>query len=268
MEELFPESKSIDRVADKLVKVHTKSGLAQVTLFHIEFQGYYDKHFKERMFTYYYRLLDRYRLPISVLTIFTDKKAEIEDTTYRTSCLGTNLIFDFPVFYVNDYEPSYYDKFNNPIAEALKVAWYFQDQFKRNFKTDDLLNEMKFRLCRELLNKGYDKELIRHLISFIKHYVNFKKEEYYTIFDQKIETFTKPQHPMGLLEVVREAELNFREQKGIEKGREEGREEEITKVVRNMLKANLTIDIIANLAEVELGFVLKVKNEMQEAKKL
>ena len=78
---------------------------------------------------------------------------------------------------------------------------------------------------------------------------------------------------MGLLEVVREAELNFREQKGIEKGREEGRKEareevikNTTKIVRNMLKANLKVEAIADLADVTIEFVLKIKTEMENNK--
>ena len=65
---------------------------------------------------------------------------------------------------------------------------------------------------------------------------------------------------MGLLEVVREAELNFREQKGIIK--------KATKIVRNMLKANLNTETIADLAEVSTEFVLEIKTEMKEKKEL
>ncbi|MCU0469742.1 MAG: Rpn family recombination-promoting nuclease/putative transposase [Arcicella sp.] len=61
LEQLFPISENNRRFADKLVKVYTKEGNEKWILVHIEVQGYEDKNFADRMFTYYYRIFDKYQ---------------------------------------------------------------------------------------------------------------------------------------------------------------------------------------------------------------
>ena len=62
MAEMYPEphKKSDTRFVDKLVKVYTTAGTARYLLIHIEVQGQYDKEFTKRMFTYFYRIYDRF----------------------------------------------------------------------------------------------------------------------------------------------------------------------------------------------------------------
>jgi hypothetical protein len=60
LEQLYPnQDKPKQRYVDKLVKVFTKDNTEKWILVHIEVQGYKDKDFGERMFTYYYRILDK-----------------------------------------------------------------------------------------------------------------------------------------------------------------------------------------------------------------
>ena len=61
LETLFPDSEPHGRIADKLIKVRLTTGADFFILIHIEFQGYEDSAFAGRMFTYYYRIFDRYR---------------------------------------------------------------------------------------------------------------------------------------------------------------------------------------------------------------
>ena len=68
---LFPKSKNPKRRNDKLIKAHMKSGEEQWILVHIEVQGYGDDEFEERMFTYYYRIFDKYRKKVLALAIFS-----------------------------------------------------------------------------------------------------------------------------------------------------------------------------------------------------
>lgn len=50
LEQLFPESETPNRRADKLVKVYLKDGTEQWILVHVEVQRYEDKVFGKRMF--------------------------------------------------------------------------------------------------------------------------------------------------------------------------------------------------------------------------
>ena len=70
LEQLFPtEEIEAPKFVDKLVKVFTKTGEEDWILVHIEVQGYDDKDFAKRMFTYFYRILDKYGKPVTAIAI-------------------------------------------------------------------------------------------------------------------------------------------------------------------------------------------------------
>lgn len=62
LQNLYPEIADLSdvRFVDKLVKVFTTDGDEKWVLIHIEVQGYYDRNFAERMYTYFRRILDSY----------------------------------------------------------------------------------------------------------------------------------------------------------------------------------------------------------------
>jgi hypothetical protein len=72
LEERFPQdSPEHPKLVDKLLKVFTLDGKEEWILIHVEVQGYADPHFSQRMFTYFYRLYDRYQKPVTALVIFS-----------------------------------------------------------------------------------------------------------------------------------------------------------------------------------------------------
>ena len=145
----------------------------------------------ERMFQYYYRLRDRFGLPVSVFVIFTEEEAAKVQNVYKEECWETEMIFQFPTFRLDEYDPYEHDHLNNPMAEALKVAWFGLKKNKSIFKTDEGLLDLKIKLYRELLKKGYNKKLIRSLRAFIKNYISLDKPEFYDKFKRKIENIIK-----------------------------------------------------------------------------
>jgi hypothetical protein len=60
------------RLADKLFKVWRKDGREAWLLIHVEVQGRKERDFPERMFTYNYRIYDRYHRPVVGLAILCD----------------------------------------------------------------------------------------------------------------------------------------------------------------------------------------------------
>src|SRR5258708_5484703 len=60
------------RLLDKLFKVYLKDGSEQWVLIHIEVQGQKDEEFPKRMFTYWYRIYDKYQKPLVSCAILTD----------------------------------------------------------------------------------------------------------------------------------------------------------------------------------------------------
>src|SRR6201999_2023668 len=89
--ELYPEpEKSTDtRIADKLVQVYRKNGQEEWLLIHLEVQGKAEKNFPERMFRYYYRILDRWRRPVTAVAIFTGKDSHLIPDCYVHRFFGT-----------------------------------------------------------------------------------------------------------------------------------------------------------------------------------
>ena len=58
-QQISKASKSRKKIVDKLVKVYLKDGAEKWLLIHIEIQGQQKKDFARRMFTYYYRIVDK-----------------------------------------------------------------------------------------------------------------------------------------------------------------------------------------------------------------
>ncbi len=52
------------KFVDKLVRVKTVDNKAHIVFFHVEVQGRKEEGFEERLFHYYCRLYDKYKLPI------------------------------------------------------------------------------------------------------------------------------------------------------------------------------------------------------------
>ena len=74
-EQLFPpesNGKGV-RYVDKLVKVFLKDGREQFILCHVEIQSNKGRgDLAERMFRYFYRISDRYKVPITAIAILAD----------------------------------------------------------------------------------------------------------------------------------------------------------------------------------------------------
>lgn len=73
-ETLFPPEKSNKgkRFVDKLVKVYMKGGGEQFIFCHIEVQSNKGNNdLEKRMFEYYYKITDRYQVPVCAIAILT-----------------------------------------------------------------------------------------------------------------------------------------------------------------------------------------------------
>ncbi len=75
LEQLFPpeEDEFSVKIVDKLAKVYTREGAEEWILVHCEVQGEYKSDFPQRMYTYFYRIFDKYGKRISAYAILTEK---------------------------------------------------------------------------------------------------------------------------------------------------------------------------------------------------
>jgi hypothetical protein len=256
---IYPEANTENkqRQADLLVKVFLKNGVEKWLLIHIEVQGYQDETFPFRMYVYNYRSFDRFGKKVTALAILTDDNANFRPNFYEDTTWGTTIRYDYQMFKLLDYKVSYFDESPNPFASVLQVARaYIQN---KRFKSDNDLLELKVQLFRIMLSKGHDKKTIRAITNFIKHYVSFKKNDFYNKFEEQFHIITKTNKSMGLLELVE----TMAKKESFEQGAQEERTKMIRKVARKMLFKENSIEDIIDILECSEEEVLEIQLEYQ-----
>ncbi|MCF2447562.1 hypothetical protein L0657_26640 [Dyadobacter sp. CY345] len=258
LEQLFPtEDIEAPKFVDKLVKVFTKSGKEDWILVHIEVQGYDDKEFARRMFTYFYRILDKYGKPVTAIAIFTDANHKFRPHEYAYEYLGTKCIFQFNNFKIADQSEIGLLTNENPFS--IIVLTIMLALKKKNLNDEELYN-LKFSLAKNLLARNIAKRKINDLLIFLQRYVSFADPYYNVKFDKKIEELTENQKTMGIRELVLDLAKKEGIKEGITKGVEKGIEQSKTEFVKNLLQtAKFSVSEIANLADVTERFVIDVQ---------
>ena len=250
LQQLYPEpgNDTETRFVDKLVKVFATSGEEKWVLIHIEVQGYGDKNFARRMYQYFYRIFDRYGIPVTAIAIFTDAHPAFLTNQYINEFAGTEMVYRFNTYKVRQQNETTLRNSDNPFAIAILTVLLAL----RSKKLDDgNLLHLKTALAREMYAKGFSAAITRQLFNFIKLYVNFAKPETAFIFDKAIEKITNNTKPMGLEEQV------------LEMKKQEGRQEGSSFFVENLLRStDFTDERIASLAGVSLEFVRQTRKKL------
>lgn len=150
LEQLFPNNQDEfnPKFVDKLVKVFTKAGKEEWILIHIEVQGNTDKHFARRMFTYYYRILDKYEKPIVALAILTDKNKSFRLDSYQSEFMETSILYQFKTYKVLDADIQELERSENPFSTVIEVV---QTALKKGIIPDEKLLDLKIDLVKKLL---------------------------------------------------------------------------------------------------------------------
>ena len=91
------------RLVDRLVQVTTREGSEEWVCIHVEVQGSHDSHFAERMFTYNYRLYDRYRRPVASLAVLADESATWKPQSFGYQLFDCEVGIRFPVIKLIEY---------------------------------------------------------------------------------------------------------------------------------------------------------------------
>jgi len=256
-----------------------RDGTEEWILIHIEMQGYDDPEFRERMFIYYYRILDKYQKKVTAIAIVTDDTSD-HPTKYETSFIGTKLIYEFNSYKLKNKTPEDFANTDNPFAIVMEVAWY---ALKSNELGDEALYNFKIRLVRRLKELDYDSEKIRVLFNFIKKYVNFENSEINLKFEEQSNIIFKNQGTMGIvdaiiddakrqyIEIGKEEGIEIGKEKGIEIGKEKGIEigkrkaeekygEERKNTIQNLKNEGFPNEKIATIIGISVEDVLRLLN--------
>jgi len=140
------------------------------------------------------------------------------------------------------------------VALTVKAALSGKDIRDRQ-QRDELLLGLKLKLAHEMLGKQIPKEKVRVLINFLRYYVRFENKETNVTFDTEFEKLTERSNTMGIEELL------------LEKARHDGVLEKNRQIVRNLiLKLDLSDKQIADVAEVSVDFVKKVRASLKKLK--
>lgn len=258
--ELFPGEDGTDaRFVDKLIKVFTRPSSGKPSeekwiLVHLEVQGYCDPGFGRRMHTYFYRILDRYKRPVTAIAILTDGNKRYRPESYRYNFLGTNYEFRFNTYKVLDQDEEALEKDDNPFAVVILTVLI---ALKNKDLPDRELFKLKTRLLRNLVQRKISRTKIEKLLLFLQFYVVFRDKGYSKQFEEEILSVTKTTNSMGIRELILEKVREESLEKGVMKERE--------KAARNLIKASiLTDEQIATALEVSVDYVADIRRKLEK----
>lgn len=119
-----PSEATDTRFADKLVKVYHRDGEEEWVLMHVEIQGDTSNgsEFAGRMFRYFYRLLDRYKRPVSAIAIFTGLNGQRMPGVFEYEYRNTRLRYEYQTMSILNFSNRELEESLNPFARVILAA--------------------------------------------------------------------------------------------------------------------------------------------------
>jgi len=198
------------RWADHLAQVWLGDGSEAWVLIHIEVQGQVDAEFPRRMYTYNYRLFDRYNRRVASLAVLADDDPAWRPSEFSYTLFGCRASLAFPIVKLLDYMPRWDElaASRNPFAVVvmahLKALTTHRDGAERL--------RWKLNLIRGLYDGGYSKADILELFRIID-WLMMLPEELTRSFDEAIERFEEERQMPYITSI---------ERRGMERGMERG----------------------------------------------
>ncbi|NOT62056.1 MAG: DUF4351 domain-containing protein [Acidobacteria bacterium] len=154
-------------LADKLFKVWLINGKAAWLLIHVEVQDRVTKVFARRLFIYNYRLLDKEKHQVEVVSLAVlTGLGRAKTGHYATERWGCKTVFEFPCARVADYV----ERWNELEASDNVFAVVVMAQLKAHETRGD--NDLRLRWKRHLIfslyRRGFAREQIINLFRFIE----------------------------------------------------------------------------------------------------
>ena len=235
------------RLADKLVKVWKLSGEETWVLIHIEIQSQEEGQFGERMFVYYYRLRDKYDLPIASLAILGDERDTWRSQPFESELWGCEVSFRFPIIKLLDYLPRWAELEASQNPFAIVVMAHLKTKETRNDAV--ARREWKFKLTRMLYERGYERQDILNLFRFIDWILELP-EDLKRSFRDELEAYEREQQMPYVTSI---------ERMGIEQGKEQERQA----IALNMLQENISLETIARITGLTIEQLQQLQSDRE-----
>jgi hypothetical protein len=153
------------RCLDKLFKVHLKNGQEQWLLLHIEVQHSKDEDFAERMFTYFYRIYDRYCQDIASMAVLADKDLNWRPNQYHRKVWGSEITRTFEIVKLMDFKSKKKELLKNDNPFALIVLIQLAALETKADDENRLLTKLEF--FRYLHQHGWSMEKAMNVYRFL-----------------------------------------------------------------------------------------------------
>jgi len=162
------------RFVDKLVKVWLRDGEETWLLLHIEVQSQTDADFAKRMYSYHYRIFDRYDREVVSLAVLGDGQKGWRPHEYSYERWGCRMSLEFPIIKLLDYESQWesLEASMNPFAVVVMA------HLRTLATTQDPNGRLrwKLQLIRGLYERGYSQQDVLELFRLLDWMMGLPKD--------------------------------------------------------------------------------------------
>ncbi len=245
---------------DKLAKVRLKDGSEQWLLIHIEVQSYRETDFAARMFSYFYRIYDKYGPNLTALAIYTGSERQPPDT-FRYELFGTEVIYRFNAFSVRQAVEKDLLASDNPFSLVILAAKHVL-QTRKNVQKRYSFKKKLFTIA---IQKGYTRQKTVALLRFVHLILIMSKDleiEFKTEFVKLLtnkKTMKLTERETMLADAVYEAVYG----QSLEERDLQQQVVEKTNIARRLLKLRtLTIEQIAETTNLPVATIKSIQEDL------
>jgi hypothetical protein len=219
------------RFADALVQVTLLDGTEGWVYIHIEVQGEAESQFPKRIYTYNYRLFDRYDRPIASFAVLADQNEHWRPNHFGYDILGCRHRLDFPIAKLLDYaaQADTLEDHINPFA-LVTLAHLRTRQTRHD---PEARYQAKRTLVRLLYKRGWERQRILDLFAVLDWMMRLPdglEAKLWQDIDQ-IEGETQMRYVTSIERLATERGL----QKGMQQGIEQGMQKEALAILERLL---------------------------------
>lgn len=227
---LFPDAVAGKRIVDRLYKVLLRDGNSLWILIHIEVQAQREDDFTERVFRYFYRLRDKFDLPLTCIAVLADDSPSWRPAEYVYEFEGTRLHFAFPAIKLLDYRHRIAELETSDNPFSLIVLAHLQTQSLRD---NDSRLDWKRRITHNLLQRTLDEDRRAKVLRLVDWLIDLPVEWNDVYWDEVRDWKERNIMPFVSIFEKKAQEEGMRQgleqglERGLEKGLEKGRREEL-----------------------------------------
>ena len=206
------------RLVDKLVKLWLNSGEETWVIVHVEVQGQPEAGFAKRMYTYNYRIFDRYDRRVASLAVLADDRKAWRPDRFQYTLLGCQVSLHFPITKLLDFKTREEELTEHPNLFSIVVLAYLKTR-ETTAKPEQRFS-WKLTLFKMLYQRGYSRQDILELLRFLD-WIMVLPEALEHRFEEAVIQYEEGQHMQYVSTFERNAEKRGME-RGLQKGMQQG----------------------------------------------